>query len=527
MSTGDADAMALPHGRVLPATAALVTAELVAFAASLVSDSGVAEALEGQLHSEVGRPRRLSVEALFVALVSLALCDRPLHLLAATRLLYVELPQRARATLGVTAKVRSRRELLCAYRRVRYLFHRVCHALAEQDGGIEEAIGKLVSASVRCATDEELSAWSGALALDATPVPLFSRGPSERTGRSAWDLDGGWYVREGDHRDRPGPGGRKLRKVFFALEATLATMGREPDGPPSHPNLIVGLALGRPGVDPGGVGVRVLRQVRRAGHPAGTLAADRGYTQCLPEHFHLPVRALGYALVMDYRGDDLGRQGEAGGALIVDGTLYCPAMPEALIAATAEHRTGEISDELLRTRLAARADYRLPKKAGPDPDGYERYTCPATGAHPHLCCPAREHSLTLGIGRLPVFPPSPAPSICCQATITVAPDVGARFRQPLTYGTKAWQRTYATLRNTIEGQNGYLKDPAHQSLAAPGRRRVRGLAAQSLFCAILVMAGNVRRLAAWREMQANGLEQQVVARARRRRTSLEDYRPDA
>jgi hypothetical protein len=37
------------------------------------------------------------------------------------------------------------------------------------------------------------------------------------------------------------------------------------------------------------------------------------------------------------------------------------------------------------------------------------------------------------------------------------------------------------LRNTIEGLNGYAKDPAHQALAQPARRRVRGIAAQSIF----------------------------------------------
>jgi len=58
------------------------------------------------------------------------------------------------------------------------------------------------------------------------------------------------------------------------------------------------------------------------------LGADRGYTQVAPEHFHLPVRAIGYSLVMDYmdyKDQDLGRQANSGGAVLVDGCLYCPA----------------------------------------------------------------------------------------------------------------------------------------------------------------------------------------------------------
>jgi len=59
------------------------------------------------------------------------------------------------------------------------------------------------------------------------------------------------------------------------------------------------------------------------------------------------------------------------------------------------------------------------------------------------------------------------------------PDTGARYRQELPYGSPAWHQCYATLRNTIEGLNGYAKDTAHQALAQPGRRRVRGITACS------------------------------------------------
>jgi hypothetical protein len=87
-----------------------------------------------------------------------------------------------------------------------------------------------------------------------------------------------------------------------------------------------------------------------------------------------------------------------------------------------------------------------------------------------------------------------------------------------------WTRTYATYRNTIEGTNGFLKDPAHESLASPGRRRVRGIAAQSLFVGLLVMSANFRKIAAYRALvQSDGPK--VLERARRRRISITDYRP--
>lgn len=148
---------------------------------------------------------------------------------------------------------------------------------------------------------------------------------------------------------------------------------------------------------------------------------------------------------------------------MVDGAFYCPAMPEALVMASAEHRAGTTSEATYRARLAARAAWRLVRKAGPDGDGYERSACPAQGEHPHLCCPLR--SCTSALGQVPVLCP---PKVCSQSAVTIAPDIGARHRQDLAFGSEAWARTYATYRNTIEGTNGYLKDTAHEALACQG-----------------------------------------------------------
>ena len=81
------------------------------------------------------------------------------------------------------------------------------------------------------------------------------------------------------------------------------------------------------------------------------------------------------------------------------------------------------------------------------------------------------------------------------------------------------------MRNTIEGLNGYAKDPAHEALAQPARRRVRGIAARSLFTALLLMAANIRKIRAWRALTTPG-QARSTRRAPRRRTSLRDYLPD-
>jgi len=295
---------------------------------------------------------------------------------------------------------------------------------------LEAFLNSLLEASISVLTDEELAAYDGSTGLDATPVPLSSRGPSRRTGLCASDPDGGWYVREGDHRDREDDKGKPLRKISWALEATIATMARPPGAPPAHPSLAAGLAMTRPGEDPGSTGARVLASLAARGHQPGPLGYDRAYTQALPEHFHLPVRALGYQPVMDYRADQLGIQANTGGAILVEGTWYCPALPGPLITATTRLRGHAITPGLYDQQITARCPCQLKHKDGPGTDGYQRLSCPATGTRPRLICPLRQASLTPRDGRAKVLQPPPEPPrICRQAAITIAPDTGARYRQ--------------------------------------------------------------------------------------------------
>ncbi len=506
--------------------------QAVAFAAGLTGRSGKAPVIEAALAHRTGRHRPLPVRAVLTALLCLALEDRPLFLAEATRLLFGQLPEASRTMLGVTGTVTTQRAFKAAYRRVRYCFHAILsvadpsalpknrrltqdelkarikpmtpgQATAARDR-LEALVNALLEASVSVLSAEERAASGGCTGLDATPVPLFSRGPSRRAGLCASDPDGGWYVREGDHREREDDKGKPLRKIAWALEATIATTARPPGAPPAHPSLAIGLALARPGEDPGGTGARVLASAAARGHKAGWPGYDRAYTQALPGRFHLPARALGYQPVMDYRDDQLGIQANTGGAILVEGTWYCPALPEPLITATAGLRDHLIPRELYDQQIAARACYQLKRKDGPDADGYQRLSCPATGGHPGLMCPLRRASLSPRDGRPKVLrPPAEPPRLCRQTAITIAPDTGARYRQDLPYGSPAWHQCYATLRNTIEGLNGYVKDPAHQALAQPGRRRVRGIGAQSVFTALLLMAANIRKIRAWRAPTAD------------------------
>ena len=228
-------------GLTLPPAGADVSDQTVAFAAGLIDRSGKAPVIEAALAHRTGRPRPLPVRAVLTALLCLALDDRPLFLTGATRLLFCQLSDASRRLLGVPGTATTERAFLAAYRRVRYCFgaigsvmdpsplpknrrltqddlkartRKMTPAQAEAARGrLEAFLNALTEASISVLTGEERAAYDGCTGLDATPVPLFSRGPSKRTGLCASDPDGGWYVREGDHREREDDKGKPLRKI--------------------------------------------------------------------------------------------------------------------------------------------------------------------------------------------------------------------------------------------------------------------------------------------------------------------------
>lgn len=528
-----------------------ISAGRVEFAISAVEGSQELQELEHRLNKSTGRPRSLSVKAILAALILLALDDRPLILTSVTKLLYFQLSPAQKERLGIKGKVDDDGEFEAAYRRVRYSFHLICAEVdpsllpknicvenetflartrpleeAEISARVARLLGlcnSLLDQSVKLMKAGELSCYDGSIGLDATAVALFSRGPSKTKGTCASDPDGGWYVREGDHRDSEDHKGRRKTKIAWALEATIATMAQLNSGSgPKHPNLAIGFTMSKPGIDPGAMGIKVLTSIAARGYRPGYVGADRAYSGANPQGFHLPLKALGYSLVMDYRIDQLGRQMSSGGALLVEGNWYCPKMPEPLIDATIELRNGKIDRDGYQQHIAARQRYGLRRKQGPDQDGYERWSCPAVGKYPKLACacrPGRPSHRELGIK---VIGPEEGlrPAICRQGAITIATDVGVRYRQELRFASEEWHQRYATLRNSIEGLNGYVKDPCHEALSQPGRRRVRGIAAQSIFVAVLLMAANVRKIESFRNSQAR---MQKPQRPKRRRTTLSAY----
>lgn len=96
------------------------------------------------------------------------------------------------------------------------------------------------------------------------------------------------------------------------------------------------------------------------------------------------------------------------------------------------------------------------------------------------------------------------PKPCRQHTVTIDLTDGdaeddnwrnaARLTQDLIFGTDEHTDTYNAMRQSQEGLHGFAKDDAYEALDTPGKRRIRGLAAQSLFAAVLLAAAGIRKV---------------------------------
>ncbi len=371
---------------------------------------------------------------------------------------------------------------------------------ARKQERIDWVANQLLEASVQEMPHWMRRKWKGNICIDATPVAAHGeRGTSKGSDWVSIEPDAAWYVRESDdHRDREDDRGKHYRKSSWGWEATLAvTSTNDPSGPDEFPYVVVAMNFDKPGMDVAGHGLAVALSIVDRGHPVGTATADRAYLpSSKPEDLQLPLRAMGYQLVFDYKNDQLGNRGQFAGAILVEGEWYCPAMPTPLIEATRDFRAKQPIDEATyNRRIEQRKRYLVRPKERPDSDGYVPMRCPSVGRSATLSCPLRNPvGNVAGRTQVLVVPAHPEEICTYKSSVSFPPTAGAKYRQDLHYGSPEWHAMYSTARNTIEGFNGYVKDANHEALDQPGRRRVCGYAAQYLLTAMLIVSANLRKI---------------------------------
>ncbi|MEJ7634709.1 hypothetical protein [Aeromicrobium sp.] len=403
----------------------------------------------------------------------------------------------------------------------------------------------LLEATFQMLPAETRERWQGNLCVDATLIRAWGKNGSPKADNDnrdisqdlmSPDIDAGWYYRDADHREPPHRPGRSQPKKAWGNEAHLAVMtANDPADTPNYPLLVLGISFDKPAGRVAENAMTTIGSIIERGHPAGFFVADRAYLfNSIPSKLQLPARALGYQLCGDYRDDQLGLQGSHNGANLVEGNWYSPSMPEPLIEATRQFRAKQIDETTYRQRISQRTQYLFRNKQAPSDNGANVMFCPARGPGATASCPLAGPGpgpVNLGIptARTRILTPPAHPATCCtnQNSVTFPAEAGAKYRQELQYATPEWHALYSTLRNTIEGFNGYVKSPTDEDLEQAARRRMRGYTIQFILTTAMIAASNVRKIKSFviRENRP-ARPTRVRVNRRRRGPSLRDYRPD-
>lgn len=474
----------------------------------IVDASAIAQTAE-QMLPAAARGRQLSARTLLTGMM-LALADgRPAHLTRAREAL-LALPEDDQKRLGVIEDWKDGPHQL-TYRQVEHTNRLITRALAKDhpDGAPSPDLQRVCDQLTEASIPAECKQAGSSLAVDWTDVEAWARPvPHERAG-SGTDLEARWGHRNVNRKIQEG-------EMFYGYYLSAAVMAKDEDGP-AVPELTRRITVCSSAHDPAAALAGVLASMPACGLRLGDIIADSGYSHRQPGTWANPLRAAGAQLVHDLHPADRGPRGTHHGAIICNGSLYCPKTPPALLELTPLPPGASSADTAAHDQQTAElARHKLGVHAGEDADGYRRLACPAiTGK---VRCPLRPASMALGRSRPEILNPPLHPQACCtQKTITAGPQVAAKTRQKHDYPSQAWRISYRR-RTAAERLNAAIKDTAVNSIDR-GWIRLTGLPPLMLWLACLIVVRNQRILAACQHnahRAASGHRQHPRARKRRR-----------
>ena len=480
-------------------------------AEGVLDASGIAPRIEALLPSGA-RTRQLTVRTLLLGMMLALANGRPAHLTRVHQAL-TSLPGDEQRRLGVLADWKGRPHPL-TYRQAEYTFSLVKAALGKDqpDGLPSPALQAACDDLLEAGIPQEFRDAGSSLAADWSDLETFSRPPPRGTGDCA-DPEASWGHRKNNLR-------HDEDELFFGYYLSAAIMVPDEQGPPV-PELARRMTLSSCRHNPVPAFTPVLTAMAEDGILLGDVLADSGYSHRIPQHWAAPLRRAGAALVQDLHPHDRGPKGTHQGAIIANGSLYCPTVPRTLLELGPLAR-GATPEQAGRhdAKTAEAARYKLGRLTRDDEDGYHRVQCPA--AMGKIRCPLRPSSMTLDRDRPEILTPPEHPQACCtRQTITIPAGVLAKTAQKHDYPSAAWRRSYAR-RSGAERGFATAKDPASNTISR-GWCRLMSLAPLMLFTTVLLAARNHRILAAWNARQeenthraAKGLPPRT--RKRRRRT---------
>ena len=385
----------------------------------VIDAAGVAARIEALL--PIGaRRRQLTARTLLAGLCLTQADHRPAHLTRVHQAL-TALSEDEQRRLGVITDWKHGPHKL-TYRQTEWTFGLVADALArdEPDGRPPATLAGICDDLLEASIPEAFKNASTSLAVDWTGLETFSRPPPAKGGTCA-DPEASWGHRKNNLL-------RSEDELFFGYYFSAGIMMPEENGA-AVPELARRATLSSCRHDPVRALVPVLTAMPAHGIPLGDILADSGYAHRDADAWAIPLRASGAQLVQDLHPHDRGPKGTHHGAVIANGSLYCPCTPRPLLelgpltrAATPEEAAAHDA------KTAETARYKLGRITADDADGYHRVQCPA--AMGKIRCPLRSSSMRLDRDRPEILtPPEHPPACCTRQTLTIPPEVTAKTAQ--------------------------------------------------------------------------------------------------
>lgn len=377
--------------------------------------------------------------------------------------------------------------------------------------------------------------------MDGTHIP--SPGVPRSAKRSVFassDFTAGIHKRDGDHNaedtSRVGKYKRSKEKFTLAREITTVANYRVDD----MPTLIVAMSFDNPGADLPSNSMIAINSLLSRGFRPGYYVADRAYAPGQKaENLQLPLRNLGYSVIMDHKSNELGDGYNKGaqGFRNIEGKTYCPHMPEPLVNTSIDHQLRQkddperIDSKVYFDRIKRREEFEVKTKQSVDEQGYYRVSCPARGPYATVKCPRVEPHQNVVDKALPrVFaeklPDDMLPKCCAQGSVTLHVGMNAKYQQELAYKSEKWLAEYGKGRSVIENMNKMLKMAHTTSVHERNRRPARGYFSQLLYVTMAIVATNARIIYLWMRRQAEAEQSQHVKQVRSpRRKRIPGWQP--
>ena len=508
-----------------------------------------------------GRPPKLGDRAILVMSLLLMMEGTPILITELRNAFWLRLDDDARAALGIghlRNTGNSARDAKAKYDRVWRSLHSLIdtfdawpaprrlmdleerqRVVAERDSEMQRVKSErarwftnaLIEMTLRAQHPDLQKAWQGGLSADQSALKAPSQAkPWRRDGelpgrpevpnrikktgelvrRPVMEVDATPYPIDKGAKNKEFTGNSSAFEHSYA--ANIFIMVTEPDQPLAHPQLIAAASLHRFGGSISEHTIAGVDSILDRGWPAKRLTVDRGYSGGMSvDKFHLPMAERGIGLVIDYnRGEKGVRKNTVGGALELEGALYCPALPDKLRTLTLDVEDDVVTPDTYYDLIEERRHYRLKPKEKPDERGAQPMSCPALGPSATVECPLRKlHPKATTKKTRPLIDEDLLPIhpdlICKQTSVKIERHDGIDTRQLLHYGSKEWHTMYKHDRNSMEGVNAYLKE-GRERMREAGARRVRGLAAQNYVFTMMLVSANLRRLAKFMRDRAEGRE---------------------